>query len=106
MAEERWQLAIERITSDPALTGELTDQEAILLLRWAEGEVTALVAATTDMSEEAAWEQLSPQLRALRRKMRRLAKIVAAQPEPLVALQNLLGDSDKYPLCVISKKTE
>ncbi|MCD4739097.1 MAG: hypothetical protein K8R89_07555 [Anaerolineae bacterium] len=105
MAEERWQLAIERITSDPALTGELTDQEAILLLRWAEGEVVALVNATAELPEEAAWEQLAPQLRALRHKMRRLAKVSAAQPDPLVALQNLLGDSDKYPLCVISKRS-
>ncbi len=106
MDEERLQLAMERISSDPALTGDLTDQAAILLLRWAEGEVAALVNATAELPEEAAWKQLAPQLRALRKKMRLLAKIVAAQPDPLVALQSMLGDSDEYALCVVSKKIE
>ena len=106
MEEERLQLAMERISSDPALTGDLTDQEAILLLRWAEGEVVALVNATAELPEEIVWEQLAPKLCALRKKMRQLARVSAAQPDPLVALQNMLGDSDKYVLCVVNKKTK
>lgn len=106
MREDRLQLAMERIHSDPALTGDLMDQEALVLLEWAESQVVKLLEEAAELPEEAAWEQLAPQLRALRQQMRHISKVSAAQPDPLVALKSLIGTAEGCEACSAQKKSE
>lgn len=82
----REQLAYERISGDPALTGDLTDDEAQTLLAWSRQEVHRLVAATAGKDEAEAWDTLDGQLRQLRLEMRAYAQQGAGAGTALSAL--------------------
>lgn len=86
----RVQVAIERVTADPALTEALADDEALTLLHWAETEIERLVLETVDMDDEEAWEHLNPALHALRRYIRHTANTSADTDDPAVMLHLLL----------------
>ena len=90
------QRAYERIMEDEGLTSDLLDDEAELLLRWAEQEIRRLVNQTRGMSEEAAWESLAPKLRYLRKYLRQIARRSAKTDNPSDALRALLVTPD-YP---------
>jgi protein-tyrosine phosphatase len=92
--EAREQLAYERIMMDPNLTGDLMDEDATVLLDWAQDEVGRLVAETKGMDEDAAWEHLGPKLSQLRREIRKIAKRSAQADDPGAKLRELL---DTYP---------
>ncbi len=72
--EELKMRAMERITSDPALTDPLTDEQALPLIAWAEDQIVQLVEQLEDEDKEQAWERLEPRLQALRRRMREIAR--------------------------------
>ncbi len=82
----REQLAYERISGDPALTGDLTDDEAQILLAWSRQEVHRLVAATAGKGDAEAWDTLDGQLRQLRLEMRAYAQQGAGDGTTLRAL--------------------
>ena len=89
--EARLQRAWEQIVTDPALTDALTDTEARFLLAWALRKVTYLVEQTEGLDDdELAEELLAVPLRDLRTHIRWLARVSAADPEPLATLQWLL----------------
>lgn len=88
--EKRRQMAFERIAGDPMLTADLTDDAAKILLDWAGVEAQRLVAATDRMDDTAAWDYLDPNLRTLRRHVRRIARQSAGAEEPEAKLQELL----------------
>ena len=67
--ESREQVAYERIAGDPALTGDLTDDEAQPVLAWARDEVHRLVQDTADNDDAEAWARLDPQIRELRQQV-------------------------------------
>jgi hypothetical protein len=93
--EAREQVAFERLSGDGVLTGELTDDAATELLRWARARVHQLVAATAAMEEQAAWDTLDPRLHALRRRLRRGAALSAASPHPEATLSAWLAALDE-----------
>ncbi|MFP4346155.1 MAG: dual specificity protein phosphatase family protein [Anaerolineales bacterium] len=82
--------AMERITSDPALTDPLTDEEAHPLIRWAEAQITRLVEQLEGGDEQEAWERLEPRLQELRRRMREIARRSAEAEEPLSEIERRL----------------
>ncbi len=90
------QRAYERIMEDEGLTSDLLDDEAEILLRWAEQEIRRLVNQTRGMSEEAAWESLAPKLRYLRKYLRKIARRSAKADNPGDALRAWLVTPD-YP---------
>ena len=94
--EAREQLAYERIMLDPNLTGDLVDEDAKVLLDWAQDEVARLVSETKGMDDEAAWEHLDPKLSQLRRGMRKTAQRSARADDPGAKLRELL-DTFTYP---------
>jgi len=94
--QRRVQVAIERVTEDPALTGALADDEALILLYWAETEIERLVLETADMDDEEAWDQLNPALRTLRRYIRCVANTSANTDEPAFMLHLLLASPPVY----------
>ncbi|MGC9395228.1 MAG: hypothetical protein ACP5J4_10265 [Anaerolineae bacterium] len=94
--QRRVQVAIERVAEDPALTGALADDEALILLHWAETEIERLVLETADMDDEEAWEQLNPALHTLRRYIRRAARTSADTDDPTVMLHLLLASPPIY----------
>ena len=94
--EARWQRAWEQIVGDPALTDALTDTEAQVLLEWARGEVTYLVDVTEELDDdELAAELLASPLQALRRHIRWVVRLSAADPDTLATLKWLLAPDDK-----------
>jgi hypothetical protein len=76
--------------TDPALTDALTDTEARFLLAWALGKVTYLVDQTEGLDDETSAELLASPMKALRIHIRWLARVSAADPDPLATLQWLL----------------
>ncbi len=94
--EAREQLAYERIMLDPNLTGDLIDEDAKVLLDWAQDEVARLVAETKGMDDEAAWAYLDPKLSHLRRGMRKISKRGAQADDTGAKLRELL-DTFTYP---------
>jgi hypothetical protein len=90
----RERLAFGRLSEDAMLTGDLTDDVATELLRWAQEKVRTLVAATSGLDDEEAWELLDPQLHRLRRRLRRNAKLTAAAGSPHTTLKALLTAPD------------
>lgn len=88
--EARLQRAWEQIVTDPALTDALTDTEARFLLEWALGKVTYLVEQTEGLDDETSAELLASPMKALRTHIRWLARVSAADPDPLATLQWLL----------------
>ncbi len=94
--EAREQLAYERIMLDPNLTGDLVDEDAKVLLDWAQDEVARLVAETKGMDDEAAWAYLDPKLSHLRRGMRKISKRSAQADDTGAKLRELL-DTFTYP---------
>lgn len=88
--EQRLQKAMEPILEDEGLTADLTDAAAIVLIDWAQGEITRLVAGAQELDDEAAWEFLEPRLHLLRHHLRRISKTAGASPDPLAALPGLL----------------
>jgi protein-tyrosine phosphatase len=85
--DARVQQAFERIAGDAGLTGDLTDAQAKALLAWAESEIRRLVQTTQGMEDARAWETLDPQLAALRRHLRDVARQSARAEHPMAALQ-------------------
>ncbi len=77
---------MERFTQDEGLTSPLTDEAATWLLRYAEGAVRRLIAQGLSP------DQLSAEVSALRRRLRKAARIAGAESDPLAALQALLLD--------------
>ncbi|MBN2393083.1 MAG: hypothetical protein JXR84_20305 [Anaerolineae bacterium] len=94
--QRRVQVAIERVAEDPALTGALVDDEALILLHWAETEIERLVLETADMDDTEAWEQLSPALHTLRLYIRRTANTSADADDPVGMLHLLLASPPIY----------
>ncbi len=75
---------MERFTQDEGLTSPLTDEAATWLLHYAEARVRRLVA------EGLPPDALSAEVAALRRRLRKIARIAGAESDPLAALQTLL----------------
>ncbi len=75
---------MERFTQDEGLTSPLTDEAATWLLHYAEARVRRLVA------EGLPPDALSAEVAALRRRLRKIARIAGAESDPLAALQALL----------------
>ncbi|MFN2285801.1 MAG: hypothetical protein ACK2UQ_15390 [Anaerolineae bacterium] len=94
--QRRVQAAIGRVIEDPVLTGALADDEALILLHWAETEIERLVLETADMDDEEAWEQLNPALHTLRRYIRRTANTSADTDDPAGRLHLLLASPPIY----------
>ena len=94
--EAREQLAYERIMLDPNLTGDLVDEDAKVLLDWAQDEVARLVSETRGMDDEAAWAYLDPKLSHFRRGMRKISKRSAQADDTGAKLRELL-DTFTYP---------
>jgi hypothetical protein len=94
--QRRVQTAIERVITDPALTGSLADDEALTLLHWTETEIERLVLETIDMDDEKAWKQLDPALHTLRRYVRCVANTSADTDDPAAMLQLLLASPPIY----------
>jgi hypothetical protein len=92
--EVREQAAYERIMMDPNLTSDLIDEDAKVLLDWAQDEVARLVAETRGMDDGAAWADLDPKVSQLRREIRKIAKRSAQADDPSAKLRELL---DIYP---------
>jgi hypothetical protein len=92
----RLQIAIERVIEDPALTGALTDDAALILLHWAETEIEQLALETAAMDDEEAWEHLNPALHRLRRYIRHTANTSADTDDPTGTLHRLLTASPPY----------
>jgi len=92
----RVQFAVERITTDPALTEDLTDHEALPLLNWAQTEVERLVLETAAMDEDDAWCVLDPELKTLRRYIRCVSQVSANADDPAETLHTLLASPPDY----------
>lgn len=90
------QRAYERIAGDAALTGDLTDEQAKVLLSWAESEVRRLVKSTQSKDEAPAQETLEAHLSVLRRHLRTIARQSARSERPVEALQAQLS-APNYP---------
>lgn len=86
----RAQLADERISGDPGITGDLLDAQAEILLTWAREEIWRLVNATQGLDDEAAWVILDPQISLLRKHLRRIAQTSGAAEDPAATLRELL----------------
>ncbi len=70
--------AVERLLEEPALTGDLVDPAAHMLLHWAVGRVGTVLA---EMADEPPRE-VTRELAALRRVVRRIGRLAAqAAPE-------------------------
>ena len=93
---EREVLAYSRISEDAALTGDLTDDVAKVLLERAREEVHRLVAATAGLEEPEAWDYLDPRLDHLRQYLRRTAKLSSSSVDPNETLREYL-DALTYP---------
>jgi protein-tyrosine phosphatase len=89
--DQREALAYERIAGDPGLTGDLTDDDATILLDWARTEVHRLVGATTNVDESGAWEILDPKLSHLRHHLRLCAELSSAAEHPGETLRKSLA---------------
>lgn len=94
--QRRVQAAIECVIEDPVLTGALADDEALILLHWAETEIERLVLETADMDDAEAWEQLNPVLHTLRHYIRRTANTSADTDDPAGMLHLLLASPPIY----------
>lgn len=79
---------MEQFTQDEGLTSPLTDEAAAWLLHYAEETVRRLVA------EGLPPEALSAEVAALRRRLRKIARIAGAESDPLAALQALLPSEE------------
>ncbi len=87
--EARIAALMERFTQDEGLTSSLTDEAAAWLLRYAEETVRRLVALGLPP------EQLSAEISALRRRLRKAARIAGAEGDQLAALRALLSDETR-----------
>jgi len=88
---EAWvQAAVERFAENSALTEPLIDEDARIVIDWAEGEVWRMTLDAQPQDAGAASEILSPQLRNLRRYIRRTARLCATADDPTALLQTLL----------------
>lgn len=95
--QHRLEMTFEPIAIDPGITGDLLDDAAQVLLKWAENEVARLVAQTTDMPDEDAEAILTPKLQHLRRYLRRTARKCAATSDPAQSLRETLTPPDYHP---------
>ncbi len=79
---------MEQIAQDEGLTSPLTDEAATWLLHYAEARVRRLIA------EGLPPDALSAEVAALRRRLRKIARIAGAESDPLAALQALLPSEE------------
>ncbi len=100
--DEAIQRAVERLLEDEALTADLVDAAARLLLDWGIAQVTTVLREAGAASEEA-----QTRLAALRQQMRAIARQVGqlSPDEQTSALQRLLG-KDPGPAAVGSTPNE
>ena len=94
---EDWvQAAVERIAENPALTENLTDGAARVVLDWAQGEIRRLAIEARPQDAASASEVLRPKLRHLRRYIKRTAELSAVSDDPTAMLQSLLVSPFTY----------
>jgi hypothetical protein len=74
--EQRIVQAVESITGDASLTGNITDDVAMPLIRWGVERARQIVLQTNDMDDESATAYLDSMLPNLRRVIRRISKLV------------------------------
>ncbi len=74
--EQRISQAAESIMGDASLTGDITDEEASLLLNWGAAFASRVAGQTVSMDDANATAYLDGALRNLRRVIRRINKLV------------------------------
>ncbi len=75
----RLERQIEGLYSNEALTSDLDDSSAKVLLDWAESRITEIVGRTADLDDDAAEEELYPKLKAVRRMARYINRAARGQ---------------------------
>jgi len=76
MESPKYRRAVERILEDESLTAALTDPTARLLLEWGVSQTKAILREMMDCSEE----ETARRLNALRRTIRRIARLAGQVP--------------------------
>ena len=75
----RLERQIEGLYSNEALTSDLDDSSAKVLLDWAESRITEIVGRTADLDDDAAEKELYPKLKAVRRMARYINRAARGQ---------------------------
>jgi hypothetical protein len=88
--QEIVQRAVERISGDETLTGDLSDEGAKLLLKFAHSEVIRLVNETKGLDADSTWTAIEPQLSILRQNLRKIARESAQAADPIAELEKRL----------------
>ncbi|MBN1486831.1 MAG: hypothetical protein JW981_04265 [Anaerolineae bacterium] len=96
MEDDRILLAYERIMEDSSLTADLVDEDAKVLLSWAEDEVKRIIAGASRLEPEVAERIISQKLSYLRRYLRRIGRQCGSAENPAEMLETLLVSPD-YP---------
>lgn len=81
--EKRLQREVEGIYGNEAFTGDLDDNSAGVLLKWAEDRVRTIVQSTEEMDDTNAEAMIYPRLKALRRMARYINRAISSEePDP------------------------
>ena len=83
--QERIQRAVESILENEALTADLDDAAAQILLDWGVNRARAIASETTEMNEAQAEEFMYPPMRALRKMLRNINKWAVNPQESTLA---------------------
>lgn len=76
--KKRLQREVEGIYGNEALTGDLDDNSAGVLLKWAEDRVRTIVQSTEEMDDAQAEQLMYPRLKALRRMARYINRALSS----------------------------